>query len=286
LGTVREVRLAQGVIRYRECGTGEPIVFIHGLLVNGDLWRKVVPTLAEHFRCITPDLPLGSHEVAMAHDSDLTPPGLARMIADFIAALDLDGVTLVANDTGGALAQILVTQHPQRIARLVLTSCDSFDNFLPPMFRYLQWGARIPGAVFCLMQTLRLRSLARLPNTFGWLAKRPIDRDAYESYTMPVLADREVRRDLIKVLRGISSRHTLAAAELLHNFEAPVLLAWSSEDRFFPMAHAVELSRRFPNAQLAPIDDAYTFASEDQPQGLAQRIAGFMRDSRRLRRVS
>ena len=92
--------------RYRERGTGEPIVFVHGALVNADLWRKVVPELAKDFRCIAPDLPLGSHERAMPADADLSPPGVAKLIADFIAALDLDNVTLVGNDTGGALCQL------------------------------------------------------------------------------------------------------------------------------------------------------------------------------------
>src|SRR5438874_10453979 len=105
LGDPKEAKLEQGTIRYRERGTGEPIVFVHGLLVNGDLWRKVVPELANDFRCITPDWPLGSHEVPMSHEADLTPTGLAKLIADFLAALALENVTLVGNDSGGALSQ-------------------------------------------------------------------------------------------------------------------------------------------------------------------------------------
>lgn len=276
LGTRREVTLPQGVIRYRECGEGEALVFVHGLLVNGDLWRKVVPALSRQFRCITPDLPLGSHEVAMRPDADLTPPGLAGVIADFIAALGLERATVVANDTGGALAQILVTERPERVARLVLTSCDSFDNFFPPAFRPLQWIAGVPGVASLILRALRVPALARLPLAYGWLAKRPFPNQLLASYTEPALRDPGVRRDLVKVLRGVAPRYTLAAAEKLHRFENPVLLAWSREDRFFPMAHAEELARRFPRARLEPIDDAYTFSCEDQPEVLAERIAAFM----------
>src|SRR2546421_5884610 len=107
LGEQREVELPQGTIRYRERGSGEPIVFVHGVLVNGDLWRGVAPLLADRgYRCIVPDLPLGAHELAMHEDADLTPPGLARLVADFIGALGLDAPVIVANDTGGALTQI------------------------------------------------------------------------------------------------------------------------------------------------------------------------------------
>src|SRR5437773_12372991 len=125
LGERKEVSLASGTIRYRERGSGEPIVFVHGLLVNGDLWRNVVPELSKDFRCITPDWPLGSHELPMSPDADLSPPGVAKIVADFIAALELEDVTLVGNDTGGAVCQLVVTEYPDHIARLVLTSCDA-----------------------------------------------------------------------------------------------------------------------------------------------------------------
>src|SRR5690348_5331183 len=108
LGIQQEVQLAQGTIRYRECGSGEPLVFVHGLLVNGDIWRKVVPLLAKNYRCIIPDLPLGSHEIPLVADADLTPPGLVQLIVDFLEALELPAVTLIANDTGGALCQLLI----------------------------------------------------------------------------------------------------------------------------------------------------------------------------------
>ena len=125
LGQEKQVQLPQGTIDYRERGTGEPIVFVHGALVNADLWRKVVPALAKDFHCIAPDLPLGSHTRPLPADADLSPNGAAKLIADFIESLGLDNVTLVGNDTGGALCQLVVTRHPQRIGRLVLTNCDA-----------------------------------------------------------------------------------------------------------------------------------------------------------------
>src|SRR5215217_1343427 len=109
LGQQHEVRLSQGTVHYRERGQGETIVFVHGLLVNGDLWRKVVPLLADRYRCITPDWPLGSHAEPLSPDADLTPPGLARLIADFLEKLDLHDATLVSNDTGTALTQLVAT---------------------------------------------------------------------------------------------------------------------------------------------------------------------------------
>src|SRR5688500_18689891 len=128
---MKEVRLKQGVVRYREVGSGPPLVFVHGLLVNGELWRKVVPLLSGSYRCIVPDWPLGSHAVALEPDAELSPVGVAALIADFLAALELKGVTLVGNDSGGALCQLVATRHPERLGRLVLTTCDAFEVFPP-----------------------------------------------------------------------------------------------------------------------------------------------------------
>jgi pimeloyl-ACP methyl ester carboxylesterase len=131
----RSVGLPHGTIRYREEGSGKPIVLVHGFLVDGALWQEVVPRLAERFRCVVPDLPLGSHRVPMRSDADLSPPGLARLVDDFMGALGLEGVTLVGNDTGGAICQLVAVNHPDRLARLVLTPCDAYSDFFPLAFR-------------------------------------------------------------------------------------------------------------------------------------------------------
>ena len=274
---VREIDLAPGIIRYRDVGRGAPIVFVHGLLVNGGLWRKVVPRLSSDFRCIVPDLPLGSHARAMRPDADLGPPGLARLIADFITALDLDDVTLVGNDTGGALCQLVVTRHPERIGRLVLTPCDAFENFPPPLFSYLLLAARVPPVLNALLQTMRVGVLARSPIGFGWLAKHRLEDTALQSYIRPCLSDAAVRRDLVKAIRGLDPHHTLEAASKLRAFTRPTLLAWSPEDRLFPIAHAHRLAEILPDARVAEIHDAYTFVSEDQPERLAELITDFVR---------
>ena len=250
---------------------------MHGLLVNGFLWRKVVPLLSRDFRCIVPDLPLGSHALAMRPGADLTPPALARLIADFIAALDLDDVTLVGNDTGGALCQLVATRHPERIGRLVLTPCDAFENFPPPFFDYLLYAARVPVVLGALLQTMRIGALARSPLGFGWLAKHRLEDAAIASYTRPAIGSAAVRRDLVKVLRGIDPRYTLEAAERLRAFDRPTLLAWAPEDRFFPLAHARRLAEILPDARIAEVHDAYAFVPEDQPERLADLIAGFVR---------
>jgi pimeloyl-ACP methyl ester carboxylesterase len=282
LGSQAEVEVPQGTIRYQDSGSGEAIVFVHGLLVNGGLWRKVTPLLEGDYRCIVPDLPLGSHRIPMRPEADLSPPGVARLVADFLEALDLDGVTLVGNDTGGAISQLVAAHHPDRLGRLVLTPCDAYENFLPPAFRPLQYAARVPGLLTAFVQGARIGAVRRGPLGFGLLIKRrPMDDDALRGYVAPFLEDGRVRRDAIKVLRGISNRQTIEAAEILRRFDRPTLIAWAPEDRFFKLRFAERLASEIPGARLVRIDDSRTFVSEDQPDRLAEAISEFIAETPR-----
>jgi pimeloyl-ACP methyl ester carboxylesterase len=274
LGPARPLDLAAGRMRAHVIGEGPPIVFVHGLLVNANLWRKVVPRLDGYTR-VSLDLPLGSHLDSMP-DADLSPPGLSDLIADSLEALDLEDVTLVGNDTGGALTQITAARRPERLARLVLTSCDAFDNFPPRLFRIVLAPARVPGVVPVAFGALRLRRLRRLPIAFGWLTNEPIDPDAEDSYVLPALTRGEIRRDVRRVLAGLDPRYTLDAAARLTSFDKPALIAWSSHDRFFPREHAERLAKVLPEARLEWIEGARTFSPEDRPERLAELIASFV----------
>ncbi|MEU7785291.1 alpha/beta fold hydrolase [Amycolatopsis sp. NPDC049159] len=276
LGQEHRVRLPAGEVRYFERGSGAPVVFVHGVLTNAELWRKVVPDIAAAgFRCLAPDLPLGAHDLPMRADADLSPTGNADVIAGFLEALDLRDVTLVANDTGGALTQIVLSRRPERVGRVVLTPSDCFEYFFPPIFKALPPIARIPGSMAVLGQLLRIRALYRLPLLFGWVTKRPLPDAVAQAYLGQLRKSAGVRRDLRKLLREVHPRHTLAAAEKLRTFDRPVLLAWAAEDKLFPIRLAHRLAALLPDAKLVEVPDSYTFISEDQPAVLARHVVEF-----------
>ena len=274
---MNELTLPQGTIRYREAGSGDPIVFVHGLLTNGELWREVLPRLAKDHRVIAPDWPLGSQELPLKPGSDLSPPGLAALIASFLDALDLRDVTLVGNDTGGAICQLVAVEHPERLARLVLTPCDAFEDFPPATFKPLQLLGYVPGSVFVIGNLLRPAWAHRLPTSYGWLMKRA-DYPLTRGWLQPALSNRELRRQVAAILKGMSKRHTLRAAEHFGEFTKPVLIAWAPKDHFFKLRNAERLARTFPNARLELVEDSYTFISLDQPERTAQLIAEFVRE--------
>ncbi len=269
----KEIDLPSGRIRYREAGAGKPVVFVHGYLVDGRLWDGVVDRLSQGHRCFAPDWPMGAQQIAMSPAADLSPPGVAATIASFLEALNLEDVTIVGNDSGGAMSQVLVTRHPERIGRLVLTNCDTHENFPPGIFKAMPPIAALPGGMALLAAPFRIPALAR--GAFRPFARTPIPPDLIASWMRPGLHDPGVKRDAKKVTAGMNKRHTLEAAAKLRGSQLPILLAWAPGDRFFPISYAERLAAEAGNARIVEIPDAKTFVPLDQPRRLAEEIAGF-----------
>lgn len=280
LGAESMVDLPQGRVRIYQRGDGPTIVFIHGMSVNAAAWRAVVPSLAPDFRCVTADWPFGAHRTAMAPEADLSAAGIAEIVAGTIAELGLTDVTLVGNDGGGLLAQIVLTRHPERIGRVVLTNCDAYENFPPPQYRYLCRLAGLPGssrltAVMVRNRTLGMR-FARSRWGFGLLHRRPVDPAVLEHYLRGIREVPGVAADFVTFLRSVDVSYSMAAAERFAAVRQPVLVAWAREDEVFPPEYAHRLTADLPNATLEFIDDSATWISEDQPARLAGLIRAFV----------
>jgi pimeloyl-ACP methyl ester carboxylesterase len=277
LGDVHEVDLPTGRVRYREAGTGPPIVFVHGLLANGDLWRAVAPALAAGHRCITPDWPLGAHELGMGPDTDFSLPGLAGLVGEFLDALGLEDVTLVGNDTGGAIVLALLALRPGRVARVVITPCDAYDNFLPGILSHLYVAGRFPASLWIVGQSLRFKVLQRLPISFGCATLRPIDAATMRSYSAPLRNNGAVRRDFSQLIRAVSSRYTQqTAAQLEGGCDVEALVVWSSNDRLFPTGHGVRLATLLGAEPITVVQDSAALIPEDQPAALVALVADFL----------
>lgn len=268
-------RLGTSSMEYVDTGgTGPVIVLLHGVLMDEYLWRDVVDRLRPDYRCVVPVLPVGAHRIPTRPEADNSPIGVAALVAGLMEALDLNEVTLVGNDTGGALAQLIVARWPQRVERLVLVSCDAFENFPPGLpGRVMALLCEIPAALYLAMLSLRIPALRRLPVTFGWMAKRPIPDDIFGRWLDAYLADRNVREDVRRLMSQVDWRDLIAAAEKLPTFTRPALIVWAAEDRVMPLEHATRLARRLPDARVSLIEDCYTLIPLDQPERLAHLIA-------------
>lgn len=276
------VMLDSGPIHYREAGEGEALVFVHGFGANGRLWEGTASSLASAHRCIVPDWPMGSHSEAMSPTADLTPPAQARLISEFLAELDLDAVTIIGNDSGGAVSQMLVTQMPARIGRLVLTNCDCFEKFPPQPFKSMFKAAQLPGGAASLARSLQVSAIRRGPLGYGALTEQPIDEEILRSFVDPMHHDAGVRRDGMRFAGGADTRDTMAAAARLPELTIPALLPWGAEDPFFTLDDARRLADLIPDSRLVPIEGARTFVTLDDPERVAAEIARFVIDRPRV----
>jgi pimeloyl-ACP methyl ester carboxylesterase len=267
--------LTAGPVHYEEVGPadGRPIVFVHGYSMGSSLWRPLTERLAARgFRCIAPTWPLGAHREPMRKDAELTMESIAAMVAQLLESLSLEDVVLVGNDTGGAVAQIVATTAPERLGALVLTGCDAFEHFPPPILKPFIAAAKMGPAFDAAIQPLRT-GVGR-KRAFGALAYTDIDELVAE-WLQPALSDRRIRADLRRFTASLSQQSTLAAAARLPQFAKPALIAWSADDAFFPVEDGQRLAEVLPDSRLELIERARTFSMIDQPARLAVLIADF-----------
>ena len=277
------VDLPGGTVSYRAAGpegsAAPPVVFVHGFLVNGELWTGVADALARHgVRSYAADWPLGSHATAMKPTADQTPRGVAGTIIAFLGALDLKDVTLVGNDTGGAVSQFLIDTDHSRVGRLVLTNCDAFDTFPPPPFDLLFKAGRSATRLRALLAPMRATAVRHSPAGFGMLVDKPLDPEMSRRWVEPCLTDEAVRRDTARFLNAVKAAELLDVSTRLGGFDKPVLLVWGADDRFFKVELARRLARAFPNARLIEVPGGKTFLPLDEPDLLAHEITGFAGD--------
>ncbi len=271
-----EIELGAGTIAYEDTGgPGPVVVLLHGLVHDATVWRTVVAELRRDHRCIAPTLPYGSHRTPMRPDVPLSPDAVNELIAEFLDRLDLRDVTLVESDCGRA--QTVAGRHPERLARLVLISCEAFDNYPPGLpGKLISVVGRIPGGVALLVRTLALKPLRRLPIGIGALTKYPVPDRIVDAWLRPLLTDKAIRNDFRRYNAGVRRTELLEAADGLRAFDRPALVVWAMEDRMMPREHGRRLAELLPQGRLLEIADSCTLVAEDQPEQLASALRGFV----------
>ena len=269
------IKLERATIDYRVLGPEDsshpPVLFVHGILVDHRLWLKVAEDLAgKGFRCILPDLPLGSHTTPVSDEVLRSPSAVAELVHDFITAMELRDVTLVGNDTGGGLCQLLIDAHPERIGRLVLTNCDAFDKFPPFPFNVVFATMRGPRSIKALAGLMRIPALRRSPLGYGLLVER--DDELTGSWVEPCMSDRRIAQNLATLLRGVAATDLTDVATRLHRFDKPVTVVWGQGDRSFTPALGRRLAALFPKVRLIEVPKARTFVALDAPGAVVDAI--------------
>ena len=246
----RSVRTASGKIAYVEQGSGPVALFVHGVLLNGHLWRHQLEHLSDIRRCIAVDL-LAHGDTEIAPEQDVSVTANANMLAQFLDALDIAQVDLVGNDSGGGIAQIFAALHPQRVRSLTLTDCDTHDNWPPEAFKPFLAMAADGGLRGALEAMLADKSVYRSPDALGPAyehAERLSDADI-DLYLQPFLRTPQRLRDFERFLAAFDNKHTRAIENRLKALAAPTLIVWGTDDIYFDVRWSRWLAETIPGTR-------------------------------------
>jgi pimeloyl-ACP methyl ester carboxylesterase len=257
---------ASGHVHYTEQGTGPVALFVHGVLLNGYVWRHQLAHLSDIRRCIAVDL-LAHGETEIEPDQDVSVTANANMLKQLIDALNIERVDLVGNDSGGGIAQIFAALYPERLRSLTLTNCDAHDNWPPEAFKPFLSMAAAGGLRGALEAMLADKSVYRSPQALGPAYEHPerVCDDTIERYLRPLVRTEQRTRDLQRFLAAFDSAHTLRVESRLKTLQAPTLIAWGTDDIYFHPKWSRWLADTIPGTrQRVEFDGARIFFPEER----------------------
>src|SRR4030088_2332959 len=248
------VQTTSGRISYTEQGAGPVALFVHGVLLNGHLWRHQLEDLCDIRRCIAVDL-LAHGDTEIAPDQDVSVTANAKMLKEFLDALNIDQVDLVGNDSGGGIAQIFAALNPERVRTLTLTNCDTHDNWPPEAFKPFVDMVKAGGLRDTLNAMLAEKTIFRSPGALGPAYERPetVADEDIETYLRPLVRTEQRTHDLERFVAAFDNKHTVAVEPRLRQLQAPTLIVWGTDDVYFPVKWAHWLAEAIPVALVCRI---------------------------------
>lgn len=276
----QSIETASGRIAYIERGRGPTALFVHGVFLNGNLWDGVIEGLAGVRRCLAPDI-LCHGQTEERADADVSFAGQAEMLVRFLDALDVDQADVVANDSGGAIAQILAARHPERVRTLALTNCDVHDGWPPPAFMPTV-QAVLGGGLRALLESMHADpAMARAALAVGFEHPERLTDDALRGFIGPLLASDARVRNLERFFAAMDCRQTVEVEPLLRRLGAPTLVVWGTGDVFFDVAWGRWLCEAIPGARpLVELPGARLFFPYERSERLAAELRRHWDDAR------
>lgn len=277
---MNQIEIEGNIIEYQEIGKGYPVLFIHGAFSSGKTWRKVLPKLSHHFRCIVPEWPFGGHKVPISNTVDFTPNGIADLISKIVEKLSIEKVMIITNDTGGAYAQVFAAKYGQKISHLVLSNCEGFEVFPPEKFKSLKTMVKVPGYLSLLAKLFKYRPFLKWNITFGLLSNQLTSEEIYNFYVKYFSENKLIRENFKHLASEWNPQATENAAKVLAKFSQPVLILWGKDDKeLFPIELGKRLNTLFQNSTFVEISDSMTYIQEDKPMEFIESVINFSREN-------
>jgi haloalkane dehalogenase len=262
-----------GRIAYIERGQGNAALLLHGFFLNSFQWRGVMPRVSVLRRCVAPDfMALGYTEVA--EGQAVTPNAQVAMLVQFLDKLSISAVDVVANDSGGAVAQLFVSRYPKRVRTLLLTNCDTEPDSPPAAVLPVIELARVGKfADQWLAPWLADKALARSEKGLGGLCyanpAHPTD-DAIETYLAPLLSSPQRKAQTNAYATGLAPNPLMGIEDALKRCAVPTRIVWGTGDNIFSQASADYLDRTFAKSRgVRRVIGAKLFFPEEMPELIA-----------------
>jgi pimeloyl-ACP methyl ester carboxylesterase len=281
LSEKRSVSTPSGRISYSDRGSGPVALFVHGVLLNGYLWRHQQTGLSDLRRTIAVDL-LAHGDTEIEPDQNVSVTANAKMLSEFLDALNIDKVDLVGNDSGGGICQIFSALYPERVRSLTLTNCDTHDNWPPEAFKPFVAMVKAGGVRGTLEAMLSDKSIYRSPDALGPAYEHPenVTDETIENYLRPFLASDERTRDLERFVEAFDNKHTVAIEPKLKTFEAPTLIVWGTDDIYFDVKWSRWLADAIPGTERrVELKGARIFFPEERPEEFNRELRGFWKQT-------
>jgi pimeloyl-ACP methyl ester carboxylesterase len=275
-GTIvkKSVQTRSGRISYVEKGTGPVALFVHGILLNGYLWRHQLEALSDTRRCVAIDL-LAHGDTEIDGSQDVSVTANAQMIVEFLDALRIEQADVIGNDSGGGIAQIFAALNPDRVRSLTLTDCDTHDNWPPDAFRPFLEMVAAGGLRRTLETMLADKSVYRSAGALGPAYEHPerVTDATIETYLRPFLRTEGRLRDLERFLLAFDCKHTVAIESSLRTLKAPTLIVWGTDDVYFDVRWSKWLADTIPGTKRrVELQGARIFFPEERPEELNREL--------------
>jgi pimeloyl-ACP methyl ester carboxylesterase len=261
-------------VAYVEHGRGPAALFLHGYPLNGFQWRGALERLSLHRRCIAPDF-MGMGFTQTPEGQPISPLTQVTMLSQFLDALHVDAVDVVANDSGGLAAQLFVAKYPQRVRTLLLTNCDVDENNPPPQLAPFLEQARNGTLIDVgLRAQVNDKNLARSAKGIGGLAythPENLADETIETYFRPLLETPQKMAQAHEYLISMGTNLLVSIREALHQWKGPARMVWGLNDQFFGVQWAEWLDRTLPGSRgVRRVEGANLFFPEEMPELIAE----------------